>query len=462
MALRRSRKKKFSSGNTRKTLQVFLFILLAGLGAAGFILFFEGQKPEIDLSHVPQYLAKKDLFDITVSDTGSGIRRIEVTASQGDQSHTLLLVENPRAGYANPVGPLSETRTVTLDSTKLGFKQGEVTIEVMVHDFSFRGMLEGNSESVQTVAKLDTRPPRLRILHSEQYISPGGSGIVIYQNDDPDSSHGVVINGFFNTGFPVDDGRDKTYIAYFGMPFNADKLEESVLKAVDVAGNTSVLPFTTTVKKGAKKKDRINISDGFLGRKVPEFEQYVSGLSGDNLEKYLQINRDIRQKNNHIISELCSNPADEQLWDGRFLRMAGSSKAGFADHRTYYYNQKPIDNQFHLGMDIASTRRAKIPAANAGKVVFADYLGIYGNMVLLDHGQGIFSLYSHMSQINVAVDDMVAKGDSLGLTGTSGMAGGDHLHFSVLVNGVFVSPVEWWDPHWIDVTISQPLIDSKF
>jgi murein DD-endopeptidase MepM/ murein hydrolase activator NlpD len=113
-------------------------------------------------------------------------------------------------------------------------------------------------------------------------------------------------------------------------------------------------------------------------------------------------------------------------------------------------------------MDIASTARAEVRAANRGKVIYGDYLGIYGNMVLVDHGQGVFSLYSHLSQINVVPGDMVDQKTVLGLTGTTGMAGGDHLHFSILVNGVFVTPKEWWDPHWIAVTIEEPITGSKF
>lgn len=142
--------------------------------------------------------------------------------------------------------------------------------------------------------------------------------------------------------------------------------------------------------------------------------------------------------------------------------MAGSAKAGFADHRTYFYKGKAIDKQVHLGMDIASTRHVPIKAAGTGIVVFGDYLGIYGNMVLIDHGQGLFSLYSHLSQINVSPGDLLQKGDILGNSGTSGMAGGDHLHFSILVNGIFVTPKEWWDQHWIDITIDDPLVDAKF
>jgi murein DD-endopeptidase MepM/ murein hydrolase activator NlpD len=141
--------------------------------------------------------------------------------------------------------------------------------------------------------------------------------------------------------------------------------------------------------------------------------------------------------------------------------MAGSSMAGYAEFRTYYYNGTEIDQQVHLGVDIASTRRAEIKAANRGSVVFAEYLGIYGNTVILDHGQGIFSLYSHMSQIGVAAGELVDKGAVVGLSGTSGMAGGDHLHFSILINGIFVSPLEWWDPQWIKLNIEEILLGRK-
>ncbi|MCK5340049.1 MAG: M23 family metallopeptidase, partial [Desulfobulbaceae bacterium] len=159
--------------------------------------------------------------------------------------------------------------------------------------------------------------------------------------------------------------------------------------------------------------------------------------------------------NNAKIREICSsNSLPDRLWDGRFSRLPRSSRrAGFADHRSYYYQGRKIDHQVHLGIDLASVRNAEVSAANSGKVAFAEYLGIYGNVVILDHGQGVFSLYSHLSQIKVAVGDMVDPNSVIGLTGTSGMAGGDHLHFGMLVNGVFVNPLEWWDSHWLKLNI---------
>lgn len=450
------------NGSVARTLFMILILLAAAAGTASFFLFLEGKKPTIDLSSLPEYLGRTDQLKITARDAGNGIRSITVSASQDGQAQELFFEELPRKGYIGQIGPAELTKTIPFDASKLGFTDGEVTINVSVSDFSLRGFLAGNSTTSFKTAKLDTKPPRIQILHSERYISPGGTGVVIYRNSEPDGNHGVGINGRFNPGFPVPDGRKNTFIAYFGMPYDAETLDESFIDARDKAGNRATIPFTVTVKKAIQKQDRINVGDGFLNRKIPEFEQYYPDLQGSMLDKYLTSNRDIRIANNNKIDTLCSNPSDEQYWEGRFIRMAGSSRAGFADHRTYYYQGEAIDKQVHLGMDIASTKRADVKAANSGMVVYADYLGIYGYMVLLDHGQGVFSLYSHLSQINVSVEDMVAKGDILGLTGTSGMAGGDHLHFSMLINGVFVTPKEWWDPNWVEVTVNQPLTDSKF
>lgn len=443
---------------------VFLFLLTlsAALGAAGFILFFEGEKPAISLAGTSDFLAKTDTVNVEITDQKSGIRQISVTVSQGDIEHELYTVTNAREKYYGQVGPLRVSHSLPFDSSTLGFKDGPLVITVSAYDFSFRGMLSGNESSVSKNVTLDTKPPRIQILHSERYISPGGSGIVIYRLSDAQSRHGAVLNGKFNPGHLVGDGRDDAYIAFFALPYDADKIEGSKIEAIDIAGNKASVPFSTIYKQADQKSDRINIGDSFLSTKIPEFEQYHPEMSGSLLEKYLYTNQDIRQANNQKISELCSDSVSEKLWQGRFHRMAGSSRAGFADHRTYYYQGKPIDQQVHLGMDIASTRRADVKAANAGRVVYADYLGIYGNMVLLDHGQGVFSLYSHLSQINVAPEDMVDQQTVLGLTGTSGMAGGDHLHFSMLINGIFTTPKEWWDSHWIDVTINEPLVDSRF
>jgi murein DD-endopeptidase MepM/ murein hydrolase activator NlpD len=131
--------------------------------------------------------------------------------------------------------------------------------------------------------------------------------------------------------------------------------------------------------------------------------------------------------------------------------------ASFAEERTYWNNGKEMDRQVHLGVDLASLAQSPVPAANSGRVVFAGPLGIYGNTVMIDHGCGLFSMYSHLSRIEIEVKKEVKKGETLGRTGFTGLAGGDHLHFSMLVDGVFVNPIEWWDEHWIKDNIEKKM-----
>ena len=131
--------------------------------------------------------------------------------------------------------------------------------------------------------------------------------------------------------------------------------------------------------------------------------------------------------------------------------------ARYGDKRLYFYKGKKIDEQFHLGVDLASLANSPVMAANGGRIVFAEKLGIYGLAVVIDHGQGLTSLYAHLSNIDVASDQTVKKGDVIGQTGRTGLAAGDHLHFSVMVHGVPVNPIEWWDDHWIQDNVMRKL-----
>ncbi len=458
---RRFKKQARTSARPGKILLIILFVLLVVSGGTGFVLFFEGKKPSVTFNDTPDQVGKLAKIRYAVADAGSGIKRIQVTATQAETTKELYVMENPRTAYLGKIGPAEDKREINFDPMKLGFKEGKIQLAIEARDFSFRGLLQGNRTIAIKEITVDLKPPHVELLHGERYITPGGTGMAVYRISEADCSHGVMINGHLNPGYPLGADRPNTYVAFFALPYDAESLTEAQINASDKAGNATSIVFSPVYQKIAQKHDRINISDGFLSAKIPEFEQHYPEMQGSPVEKYLYANSTVRDANNAIISEVCRKSTPERLWKGKFLRMLGSPKAGFADHRTYYYQEKEIDKQVHLGVDIASTERIGIQAANTGRVVYAEYLGIYGNCVIIDHGQGIFSLYSHMSQIDVAVGDMVEKGKIIGLTGTSGMAGGDHLHFSMLVNGVFAMPKEWWDEHWIEVNIDVPLAESK-
>ncbi|MFP5286177.1 MAG: M23 family metallopeptidase, partial [Thermoanaerobaculia bacterium] len=156
--------------------------------------------------------------------------------------------------------------------------------------------------------------------------------------------------------------------------------------------------------------------------------------------------------------EMGAKSEQKFLWNRPFEPMINAAiTAAFADRRTYVYNGKNVDQQDHLGFDMASVERDAIRASNRGKVVLARYFGIYGNAVVIDHGYGLQSLYGHLSSIGVQEGQMVERGQELGRSGQTGLAGGDHLHFTMLLQGLAVTPVEWWDPHWIQDRIARKL-----
>lgn len=430
---------------------VTLPVILLLVGAAALIYLHEREMPQVSLLADVDLIGAKQEISIRISDSRSGIRQMQVLLRQDGREVKLAEYNFVRKGYFGLAGPDRLDKNVLIDSSVLHLNDGKAELIVVVRDFSFWNFLRGNETEQVYPLVLDTKPPKISRQDSSRYIKPGGCGIVIYRIGETVERHGVSINGDFHPGFSVPEMGESVYGAIIGLPWNTAKIADAHVEAEDRAGNIGKAPFGMILKKVAYKKDKIAISDNFLSLKIPEFSQYYPELSGSLLNQYLFINTTVRKKNNLVFKQACSNSMPERLWEGRFLRMARSSnRAGFADQRTYYYEGQKIDEQVHLGIDLASVRHTEIKAANHGKVVYADYQGIYGNTVILDHGQGVFSLYSHLSRIRVVKGDMVQKGDLLGASGASGMAGGDHLHFSILINGIFVDPREWWDKSWLE------------
>ncbi len=442
-------------------VSMFLLALVAA-AAIAFFKYYEREKPQVSfLGDISTFGLNKEV-QFTVSDSRSGISLVAITLSQGDKSATIYEKQFSRLGFFEHNGPKKLAETVMLESGAFGFRDGAAELQVIVRDFSFWNWMDGNETRLTYPVTMDTRPPRIAILHSTRYVSTGGSGMVVYSVDDSVAEHGLTVNGHFNPGFPVSGEEDNRFVAFFGIPHDTEKIDKAMVSATDPAGNTGLAAFGMILKKQNISPDRINISDSFLNRKIPEFAQVYPQLNGSLAEQFVYVNSIIREENYQAILQAVANPSPLRLWQGPFARMARSSRmAGFAESRDYYYNNEKIDSQVHLGIDLASTRQAEVHAANRGNVVFADYLGIYGNTIILDHGQGIFSLYSHLSQIGVAVGESKEKDALLGLSGATGMAGGDHLHFSILVNGIFVSPLEWWDKQWLQLNIDDILYGGK-
>ncbi len=431
-------------------------VIVAGIAG---VMLYEREKPLISLLDDVSLLGTSGEFSFSILDEKSGLQWVEVALLQGDNKVRLLTRSFLRQGYFAAAGENRFEEKVQVKSSTLGLKDGKIELLITARDFSFWNWMMGNESTYSVPLILDTRPPLVSVMESPRAIKQGGAAIVVYRIGEDVARHGVYVNGFFNPGFPLDKKGPGVYGAMIGLPFEGTKVDDAHVMAVDEAGNEGRAGFGMIVRPANFRKNRtINVGDGFLQLKLPEFRNHYPGMVGDDVAQYVFINSEVRKKNYQTILAVCKSSAPQRFWEGRFLRLGRSStQARFADHRTYFYKGAEIDQQVHLGIDLASTKHAEVGAANHGRVVFAEYLGIYGNTVIIDHGLGLFSLYSHLSQIATAPDNMVKKGDIIGLTGNTGMAGGDHLHFSLLVNGLFVNPLEWWDQHWLDLNIEAVL-----
>ncbi len=316
--------------------------------------------------------------------------------------------------------------------------------------------------------------PRVSVVSSKHYINLGGSEMIVYRATPADVVSGVRVGDIEYPGFPISgvkiDGANAggdsaaLRVAFFALRYDQDVNAPMKLFARDVTGEEATSDFDHLTFPKPFKKSTIVLDDKFLNRVVPAILAGTTEIkpSGTIIEQYVAINSDLRKKNNATIQSLAAKTSPDLLWEGAVFHPFTNTKAeaAFADFRTYIYQGKQVDEQVHLGFDLASFANTPVVAANRGKVIFAAELGIYGNCVVIDHGMGVQSLYGHLSSIGVKVGDEVTKNQEIGKSGMTGLAGGDHLHFTMLVNGQMVNPIEWWDEHWIRDRILRKLKGS--
>jgi hypothetical protein len=390
-------------------------------------------------------------LSISASDQKRGLRKILIAIVKDGKESVLLEKEYPSGNILGGGKVTRDDINLPIDTKKLGLADGKAVLKMTAYDYSWQGWWNGNITTVEKDIVIDTKKPEVSVLSGIQNLNQGGSGIVIYSLSEPCENNGVYAGGNFFPGYNGLFNDKNIYISFFALDYDKGPGTEIFIEAADDAGNSTKRGFSVHIKAQKFKKDSINISDTFLNSKMPEFDAEITQDSKTSpVDKFLKVNRDLRSENYKKITELVKNTDKTLLWDGVFVSFPNSKKmAGFADHRDYNYQNKYIDSQVHLGVDLASVANAPVPAANRGKVIFTGDLGIYGKTVLMDHGFGLFSVYSHLNSFDVKEGDIIEKSAVVGRSGSTGLAAGDHLHFSVLVNNIFVNPLEWWDASWI-------------
>lgn len=439
-----------------------ILLLLVILGTAGWfgLSRLEGTPPVVglDLSH--ETLGSRARITGTVTDATSGLREVWIALSRDGVDKVLYSRSWPSDGFPGKGSTLSDTLDVDAAPGKLGLKDGKALLRIRATDHSLRGWLKGNTTYIEKEITIDTRPPSVEILTRSHNVAQGGVGLVAYRVSEKVSKSGVRVGENFFPGYAgYFTGHDDVYIAFFALNHLQGTDTQIWVEAEDVAGNLAKGGINYHIIGKRFKSDKLDVSDGFLNSKVPAMNlDAYSDVPESNIDKYLLINGKMREDNNQVILSIGAKSEATMHWQGAFMRMPGSAtRATYADHRNYYYHGNQVDDKYHLGLDLASVDQAEIPAANAGKVVFVGEVGIYGKTVVTDHGFGLFSSYSHMSSVRVQVGDMLNQGDIVGRTGVTGMVGGDHLHFSVIVGSVFVNPIEWFDSSWIKNNVTAKL-----
>jgi murein DD-endopeptidase MepM/ murein hydrolase activator NlpD len=434
-------------------------LLLVGLLTVLLVQRMEGKPPVISLTLESPALGANQTLTVHVADAKSGIRKVRVGMLKDGNEIELLDKVYPPAGVFQGGSVHEDTLQIPFEPHARDVKDGKAVLRLVARDFSWRHWGKGNVRTEEQQVIIDTRPPAIDVLTGANYFEQGGAGVVIYKLSEDCRTSGVSIGKDFYPGRNGYFADPHIYLAMVAVGFRQGPHTPVYVTGTDLAGNENRVGLPHLISARQFRHDKIQITDNFLDLKMPGFANQVEVAPGaSNLDIFLKVNSDLRRANYESVAKLTAHSDAKIYWKGDFLRLpAAARRAGFADHRAYYYKGRKLDEADHMGMDLASLEHSPVPAANNGKVVFADTLGIYGGTVLIDHGMGLFSMYSHMSYIGVTPGQMVKKGQTLGKTGMTGLAGGDHLHYSMLVDQTWINPIEWWDAHWVRNNITEKI-----
>ena len=442
-------RKKRNSGSL--VVLAFLALLIGGAVFVYNAKMFERNAPEIVFENngfwnlkSPLQVAIKDesgVVDYTiVLQTSSGQKELASAHFVAPTSDITLEIKPPRGAYA--------------------IKDQQVKIIIEARDASKWNFLNGNAAHKEVVLNIDKKRPQVSIVANSYKISRGGSALVVFKAKDENIDKIYIKTNFGKIFHVTPFHKDGYYISLLAWPVKAKSFRADVVVS-DLAGNSVKAYVPLYLKERNYKVSHLNITDKFLKGKIADLASQFDETAGveDPIEQFKIINEKVRTKNEELIHKITSKVPTEMIDNFKINKMYPLKNAkvvaSFGDHRLYYYKGKRVSESYHMGLDLASKAMASIRPQNGGEVVFADFNGLYGNMPIIHHGLGLYTLYGHCSSLAVTQGDEVRPRQVIAHTGKSGYAMGDHLHFGVLVQGVEVRPQEWMDKHWIKLNITK-------
>ncbi|HWP86176.1 MAG TPA: M23 family metallopeptidase [Terriglobia bacterium] len=437
---------------------IALFLVLVILAGIGHVIYqyLTGGAPQIQLVGEAKGIGRSTKLSVHATDR-RGLRRFEASLEQNGQIIPVMAESYGSQWSLLNSGPTDLSKELELGTRhQPALKDGAVTLRLRAANRKWLG----GETALDVPLVVRSQPPTIEVRSGLLYINQGGSEMALYRVSDTAVESGVRVGTYFFPGFPRAGGQPGDRIALFAFPYDAPPETPAQIVARDEAGNEAVARFPHRVMPKTFRRRDIVIDDSFLQSVVPAILSHTPDLQdqGDLLKNFLMMNGTLRERNRQRMAEIARQTASEMLWEGPFLQLANSAvESQFADHRSYFYRGEKVDEQTHLGFDLATVQHDAVKASNSGVVVFAGYLGIFGNTIILDHGLGLQTLYSHLSSFSVKAGDKVAKGQEIARSGSTGLAGGDHLHFTTLLHGLEVNPIEWWDERWVRQHILEKL-----
>ena len=437
---------------------LFIFgVIIGGLLYVYNSAMFERNAPEIVLDNNGYWNLKKPL-EISIDDA-SGIKSYRVVLKSKNDETTLHYEQ-----FINPNNSVS----IKVEPPRSAYSMKDKNVKIIVEavDASKWNFLNGNSSIKEFAFKIDKTRPQLTAIGHSYKINKGGSAVVIFKATD-ENLKDIYIQTSFDKKFKAQPFyKDGYYISLLAWPVVESNFKATIV-AQDFAGNISKTYIPLYLKEKHYRVSNIKLSDRFLKGKIAELAMEFDETQGidDSIEQFKIINEDVRAKNEMLIHDITSEISDNLISDFKMNKMYPLKNAQvvarFGDHRKYLYNGEYISESYHLGLDLASNAMAEIKPQNDGDVVYSDYNGLYGNMPIIHHGLGLYTLYGHCASVTVNNGDSTKANTYIANTGKSGYAMGDHLHFGVLVQGIEVRPAEWMDSKWIQLNISDVIKSAK-
>jgi len=450
-------------------MRFLLALVLAALVACAGVFIYAGHMPgpSIEITKPQKFVGTSTPVEVRVTTPQGKLTKLYLVFEQNGKQTPLFALDKAATNEKGALTLKAESRTqpapngaappavltMTIGRDNVpDLKSGAGRIVVTAERPVLFGLRHARSSATHDV-QVRLERPQIAVISTKHYINLGGSEMIVYRATPADVDSGVMVGDIRYPGYPASGVKIEgvhitdpaVKVAFFALRWDQNVNTPMYAFAQDEAGNSARAEFDHLTFPKAFKRSTIPIDDKFIGRTIPWIYENSTEVksTGDQLQDFLQANSKLRQINATKIASYSQQSAPELLWGGVVFHpfVNNAVEAAFADHRTYVYGGKEVDQQTHLGFDLSRVVNSPVVAANRGKVLHAGPLGIYGNAIILDHGMGVQSLYGHLSSIGVKVGEMVEKEQEMGKSGQTGLAGGDHLHFTMLVSGQMVNPI---------------------